>query len=181
MKNVNVEIIKVGSLETNCYFLENNNQVIVIDPGDDYYILKRYLMDKKVIAILITHNHEDHVGALDSMARETGAPVYKKSNLKEGKYEFGPFHFEVIYTPGHTSDSISYYFYEYNLLFSGDFLFKHTVGRMDLDTGSVEDMKHSLSRIYEYSDRMKIYPGHGESTTLGEEKRENQYFHWVQR
>lgn len=178
---MNIETIKVGALQTNCYILECNGKTLIIDPGDDYYILKNYLMEKDIEAILITHGHDDHIGAVSSIVDTFHVPVYSKQNLKEGKYEFGPFHFEVLYTPGHTSDSVTYYFYEYNFLFSGDFLFKHTVGRMDLETGSVDDMKHSLEKIYEYSDRITVYPGHGESTTLGEEKRENQYFNWVQR
>lgn len=176
---MNVEIVKVGRLETNCYILEYNGEVLVIDPGDDFYILKRYLMERKVIGILVTHNHPDHIGALSSLVDTFKVPVYDKNNLQEGRFEIGPFHFEVIYTPGHTSDSITYYFRDYNFLFSGDFLFKGTVGRMDLDTGSMEDMKKSLEKIYNYSDRIKIYPGHGDSTTLGEEKKFNQYFNWV--
>ena len=176
---MNVEIVKLGRLETNCYILDYNGEVLVIDPGDDFYILKRYLMERKVIGVLVTHNHPDHIGALDSVVDTFKVPSYDKNNLQEGRFEVGPFHFEVTYTPGHTSDSVTYYFRDYNFLFSGDFLFKGTVGRMDLDTGSVEDMKKSLAKIYDYSDRIKIYPGHGDSTTLGEEKRNNQYFNWV--
>lgn len=176
---MNVETVKVGALQTNCYILECNGETLVIDPGDDFYILKRYLMEKKVIGVLVTHNHPDHIGALSSVVESFNIPVYNKSNLTEGKHEIGPFHFEVIYTPGHTSDSVTYFFYEYNFLFSGDFLFKGTVGRMDLETGSVDDMRNSLEKIVEYSDRISVYPGHGDRTTLGEEKRTNQYFNWV--
>ena len=176
---MNVEIVKLGRLETNCYILDYNGEILVIDPGDDFYILKRYLMERKVIGVLVTHNHPDHIGALSSLVDAFKVPVYDKNNLQEGRFEIGPFHFEVIYTPGHTSDSVTYYFREYNFMFSGDFLFKGTVGRMDLDTGSVEEMKKSLAKIYDYSDRIKVYPGHGDTTTLGEEKRNNQYFNWV--
>lgn len=176
---MNIETIKVGALQTNCYILECNGKTLIVDPGDDYYILKNYLKEKSLEAILITHGHDDHIGAVSSIVDAFHVPVYSKENLQEGRYEFGPFHFEVLYTPGHTSDSLTYYFYEYNLLFSGDFLFKHTVGRMDFETGSVDDMKHSLEKIYKYSDQITVYPGHGDSTTLGEEKKENQYFNWV--
>lgn len=176
---MNVEIVKLGRLETNCYILDYNGEILVIDPGDDFYILKRYLMERKVIGVLVTHNHPDHIGALDSLVDAFKVPVYDKNNLQEGRFEIGPFHFDVIYTPGHTRDSVTYYFREYNFMFSGDFLFKGTVGRMDLDTGSVEEMKKSLAKIYDYSDRIKVYPGHGDTTTLGEEKRNNQYFNWV--
>lgn len=178
---MNVEILKVGSLQTNCYILELNGEVLVIDPGDDFYIIKRHLVDKKVIGILITHGHDDHIGALDSMTEYYGVPVYSRENIMEGKMSIGSFRLEVIYTPGHSSDSISFYFYEYNLMFVGDFIFKGTVGRMDMPTGSILDMKQSLKKIYEYNERIKLYPGHGEATYLRDEKRKNQYFiQWVE-
>jgi len=173
---MNIETIQVGALQTNCYILNCDGKTLIVDPGDDYYILKRYLMERDIMGILITHGHDDHVGAVSSIVDAFNVPVYNKDNLNEGKHEIGPFHFEVIYTPGHTSDSVTYYFYEYNFLFSGDFLFKNTVGRMDLPTGSVEEMKHSLEKIYTYNDRVIVYPGHGESTNLGVEKRQNQSY-----
>lgn len=176
---MNIETIKVGRLETNCYILESEGKVLVIDPGDDYYILKRSLVDKDIVGILVTHGHDDHIGAVESIVNACNVPVYSKNNLSEGKQEIGPFHFEVIYTPGHTSDSVTYYFYEYNFMFTGDFLFKNTVGRMDLPTGNVDDMKNSLVKIYEYDDHITVYPGHGDKTNLGEEKKVNQYFNWV--
>lgn len=176
---MNIETIKVGRLETNCYILDCNGETLVIDPGDDFHILKRTLMEKRIVGILITHRHPDHIGALQSIIDGFKVPVYDISNLSEGKHEIGQFKFEVIYTPGHTSDSVTYLFYEYNFLFSGDFLFKGTVGRMDLETGSQEDMKKSLEKINKYNDRIYVYPGHGDKTTLGEEKRNNQYFNWI--
>ena len=176
---MNIETIKVGRLETNCYILESEGKVLVIDPGDDYYILKRSLFEKDIVGILITHGHDDHVGAVESIVDAFNVPVYSKNNLREGRQEIGPFHFEVIYTPGHSSDSVTYYFYEYNFMFSGDFLFKNTVGRMDLPTGNVDDMRSSLVKIYEYDDYITVYPGHGDKTNLGEEKKNNQYFNWV--
>lgn len=177
---MNVEVIKVGALQTNCYILELNGKVLVIDPGDDFYLIKRHLADKNVAAILITHGHDDHIGALDSMIDYYHAPVYKRENLEEGKKFLNGFNFEVIYTPGHTSDSITFNFYEYKLMFVGDFIFKGTVGRMDLPTGSMVDMQASLKKISTYDERSKIFPGHGDTTYLRDEKRDNQYFiKWV--
>lgn len=177
---MNVEVLKLGTLQTNCYILELNGDVLVVDPGDDFYILKRHLMDKKIVGVLITHSHDDHIGALDSMIETYGMPVYKYENLNEGKMSISNFNFEVIYTPGHSSDSVSFYFYEYSLMFVGDFVFKGTVGRMDMPTGSVTDMKQSLKKLCEYNERIKLYPGHGEATYLRDEKRDNQYFiQWV--
>lgn len=176
-----LECVKVGSLKTNCYILELNGKVIVIDPGADFYLIKRYLMDKTVVAVLITHGHDDHTSALDNMIDYYHPNVYSHNNLSEGKMSIEGFNFEVIYTPGHTSDSVSYYFYEYRLMFVGDFIFKGTVGRMDMPTGSMIDMRNSLRKIYNYDERIKLFPGHGEETYLRDEKRLNQYFiKWVE-
>lgn len=177
---MNVEVVKVGELQTNCYILEQNGKALVIDPGGDFYLIKRYLMDKMVLAILITHNHDDHIGAVESMVEYYKVPVYNKKTLQEGKMSIDSFNFEVIYTPGHTEDSVTFYFYEYRLMFVGDFIFKNTVGRMDLPTGSIADMQASLRKIAAYDERIKLFPGHGNTTYLRDEKRENQYFvKWV--
>lgn len=171
-----IRIIKVGSLQTNCYILVKDGNCIVIDPGDQFYSIEHQIGDNKLVAILITHRHPDHIGALDKFEKEYHVPVYDRSNLEEKKYEMFGFNFEVIYTPGHTSDSISFYFYEYNFMFPGDFIFKGTIGRTDMPTGSNEEMMNSIRKISEYSDRIRIYPGHGDMTNLGEEKDKNPFF-----
>ena len=81
------------------------------------------------------------------------------------------FNYEIIKTPGHTDDSISFYFKEDNIMFTGDFLFYHTIGRCDLENSNILDMKNSLNLISSYSDDIKIYPGHGKDTLLGKEKK----------
>ena len=101
--------VVVGLLEENCYVLEKDKQVIVVDPGDEYERIKKVIGHKKVAGVLITHNHFDHVGALEEFDPSL---VYKYDNLEEGEHTIGPFNFEVIYTPGHTKDSVSYYFKE---------------------------------------------------------------------
>ena len=93
----------------------------------------------------------------------------------EQKHYIDPFNFEVIYTPGHTSDSITYYFYDYGVMFTGDFLFKESIGRKDLETGNVNDMLESIDKIKEYDPSIKIYPGHGDTTTLEYELENNSY------
>ena len=99
--------VVVGLLEENCYVLEKDKQVIVVDPGDEYERIKKVIGRKKIAGVLITHNHFDHVGALEEFDQSL---VYKYDNLEEGEHTIGPFNFEVIYTPGHTKDSVSYYF-----------------------------------------------------------------------
>lgn len=171
-----IRIIKVGSLQTNCYILIKDGNCIIIDPGDQFYSIEHQIGDNKLMAILITHRHPDHIGALDKFEKEYHVPVYDRSNLEEKQYDMYGFKYEVIYTPGHTSDSISFYFYEYNFMFSGDFIFKGTIGRTDMPTGSNEEMMNSIRKISEYSDRIRVYPGHGDMTNLGVEKDSNPFF-----
>lgn len=171
-----IRIIKVGSLQTNCYILIKDGNCIIIDPGDQFFSIEHQIGDNKLVALLVTHRHPDHIGALDKFQREYSVPVYEMSNLEEKKYDINGFRFEVIYTKGHTNDSVSFYFYEYNFIFSGDFLFKGSIGRTDLPTGSNEEMKESINKIINYSDRIRVYPGHGDMTNLGEEKETNPFF-----
>lgn len=171
-----VRKIKVGYLQTNCYILEENGKCIVIDPGDQFYSIEEQIGENKLIGILVTHGHSDHIGALKRIVDTYKVPVYAKNNLKEQKYSLGDFNFEVIYTPGHTDDSITFLFNDYGFMFTGDFLFNRSIGRTDMPTGSMEEMKNSISKIKEYSDRLRVYPGHGDATNLGEEKLENPFF-----
>ena len=157
---MNIKRVVVGSLEENCYIVEKNNKCIIIDPGDEAdKIISNITCE--VVGILITHYHFDHIGALDELK--------EKYNLQENNYNIDGFDFVVIDTPGHTSDSKTYYFKDNNIMFVGDFLFKDGIGRMDLPTGSVNEMKKSLDKIFSYPSNTIIYPGHGEISTLGEE------------
>ena len=163
--------IKVGALRTNCYILEIENDAIIIDPGDEYEKIKSNLGNLNLQAILITHHHFDHVGALKYFKN---TKICDYSNLEEKTYEIGKFKFEVIITKGHTSDSITFYFKEDKMMFTGDFLFKGTIGRTDLETSNILEMKKSLDKIKKYPD-VTIYPGHGDSTTLEYEKNNNPF------
>lgn len=166
----------VGGLQTNCYILVIDNECLIIDPGDNYELIKNNITDKPVLAILITHNHFDHIGALEKLKHYYKCNVYDKYNLEEKEYLIGKFKFEVIYTPGHTSDSITFYFRDDSVMFSGDFIFKNTIGRTDLDTGNSDIMNQSIKKISNYNDDIVIYPGHGDLTVLGFEKENNIYF-----
>lgn len=156
-----IETLVVGYLKENCYVITKNNKSIIIDPGDEADKIINHCKDKTIVGVLITHHHFDHVGALKEI--EAYFKVKESTNVSG-------FDFEVIDTPGHTSDSKSFYFKDDNVMFTGDFLFKGTVGRMDLPTGSEIDMKKSLEKIESYADDIKIYPGHGDTTILGREK-----------
>lgn len=173
---MNVKIIQVGNLDTNCYILEKEGFALVIDPGDNFLSIQKQIGNNQLLGVLITHRHPDHIGALSDLLNLYSVPLFEQKTVEEKKYEVGPFRFTVIFTPGHTSDSISFYFEDYLLLFSGDFLFKNTIGRTDMPTGSMEQMQCSIEKIKTYSDRIKVHPGHGESTKLGIEKEQNPFF-----
>lgn len=170
-----VRKIKVGYLQTNCYILIEQGSCLIIDPGDQYYSIESQIGHNQILGVLITHRHPDHIGALEQIQKTYNPKIFEKNNLTEGKYEIGPFRFEVINTPGHTSDSITFFFYDYNFMFTGDFLFKNSIGRTDMPTGNMDQMKESLEKIKEYSDRIRIYPGHGDTTNLGDEKQDNPF------
>ncbi len=171
-----VEQIVTGTLEENCYVLLKDNNCLVIDPGDDYPKIKEAINDHKVLGVLITHSHFDHVGALRNFLSKRGVKIFKKSNTLEQEYKIGDFCFECIYTPGHSSDSITFYFKDSASMFVGDFIFKDSIGRCDLPTGDINQMNKSIEKIKQYSDEIKIYSGHGPFSTLGDEKKNNPYF-----
>ena len=161
-----IDKVIVGPLETNCYVLSINNKCIVIDPGDEYNKIKKVINNREVVGVIITHHHFDHIGALKYFDREL---LLDKSNLEEKEYNIDNFNFEIIYTPGHKEDSITIYLKKENIMFTGDFIFKGTIGRMDLPGGSYKDMQESLDKINKYDRNIKIYPGHGEETILKNE------------
>jgi len=164
-----IKTIIVGPIQTNCYIIidEKSKEALVIDPGDEADEILLEIKGLKVKAIVITHGHWDHVGALEQVQKATGAEIL--SHLKERtKITFGDILFKVISTPGHTEDGIC--LYTSGHLFSGDTLFKKWHGRTDLPGSSAQKMKQSLERLAELPDDTMVYPGHGESTTIGQEK-----------
>jgi len=168
--------IKVGLLKCNCYLIENGEECLLIDPGDDYLEIKEFIKDKKIVGILLTHSHFDHSASVDNLCDEFGYCVYSYKNLDEGKFNISSFNFEVIKTDGHTRDCLCFYFEDEKIMFTGDFLFKGTIGRCDLLESNFDEMRESLIKISKYDDDIKIYPGHGTSSELGYEKKNNPYF-----
>ena len=179
---------------TNTYLLVEADEVIIIDPVSKAdRIQAKILNNEKVVGILLTHGHFDHIGAVDELAEVYQCPVYlhyedyemtqdpqknysqtKKIKLKsklkfyEEQLQLGHFEFIIHHTPGHTPGSVCI---EYkDLLFTGDTLFKESVGRTDLYRGNPQELKQSLRRIAKMDPRMKIYPGHEEQSTLSHEQ-----------
>ncbi len=183
---MNLKKIVVGFLDENCYILTKDNDAVVIDPGDEFEKIDKELKGFNLRAILLTHAHFDHIGALDELIDKYKTDLYyynvnneieyeKIINIEEKEYKINDFTFEVIYTPGHRNDHNCFYFKNENIMFTGDFLFKNTIGRTDLEYGNYKDMLLSLKKIKEYDDDIKIYPGHGEDSILGIEKMNNDY------
>lgn len=172
-----IKTVVTGVLEENCYILISGKDAIVIDPGDNFDKIHEVSKNYHIHAIMITHRHFDHIGALEPLQKDTNAKVLEYSNLEEKQYQIGPFSFEVIFTKGHSKDSVTYYFKEQNCMFVGDFIFQNSIGRMDLEGGSEIDMKHSIEHIKTYPSNIVLYPGHGPSTTLEQEKRYNPFFY----
>lgn len=156
-----IEKVVVGPLQANCYIVTKNNKTIIIDPGDEADKIIDATKKKDVVGILITHHHFDHIGALKDI--ENYFHLKEALNVTE-------FNYEIIKTPGHTDDSVCYYFKDDKVLFSGDFLFYKSIGRTDFPIGSDKKMHQSLELISKYPDNIKVYPGHGLSTVLGDEK-----------
>lgn len=195
---MDIKTVKVGILQTNCYILSKNGKAIIIDPGAKAERILTAIGDQKVVAILLTHAHFDHIGAINDLLAHFTCPIYLNEEdeplMKDPQlnYSFpkrfvvdvktlpypkvldiGDFSFEVLETPGHTEGSVCLFIEEY--MFSGDTLFMQSVGRTDLRTSNPTKMKQSLRSIKAINKDYIVYPGHDESTSLRQEKLTNIY------
>ena len=192
-----IDEITVGPVETRCYILsrEDGDRCIVIDPGDEAARVRKAAGGKTIEAILLTHGHFDHVGALRAVQEETGAAVYMNRrddarfstdehmrfimeqddhNYDEGDVvEAAGLRFFVMATPGHTPGGVTLRCED--ALFTGDTLFKGSCGRTDLPGGDMEQELRSIRRICELPGDYEVYPGHMDSTTLERERNFNYY------
>ena len=166
-----VKRIVVGPLEENCYILNIDSNYLIIDPGDESIKILNEIKGN-LLGILITHYHFDHVGCLDAFKE-----IYPTARIVDyktkGDVKINTFEFKVIETYGHTMDSVSFYFDKNDILFTGDFVFKGTIGNFEEDNES--SMFNSL-KIFKYmSTNVKIYPGHDEETTVEAELKNNPF------
>ncbi len=168
-----VKRIIVGELQTNCYLVISTNKCLIIDPGAEASKIINTIGNLIPVAIIITHYHFDHVGALEELKKNYQIPVYDYHDL--GIINIDPFNFEIISTKGHSNTGISIYFPKEKILFTGDFLFKGTIGRTDMLDSNPHLMIASINKIKEYSEDIIVYPGHGEMTSLKTEKMNNIY------
>ncbi len=195
-----VQTFTVGRLSTNCYVVhsQKTREAVVIDPGFDYRSeteqICQYIDAAKLKTrfIVNTHGHPDHVSGDQELRRRYSAPICihkldsdminetKESEvnqnimLKEGSLiAFGDIDLKVIHTSGHTEGSIC--LLAEKIIFTGDTLFAGSIGRTDFSGGSYRNMMRSLEKLRRLPDDLVVYPGHGPSTTIGEEKRGNPF------
>jgi glyoxylase-like metal-dependent hydrolase (beta-lactamase superfamily II) len=176
-----------GTAETNCYVVAcaRSKEAVVIDPGADVAKIVEQCQGLTVRHLCCSHGHRNHATAKEDLKAQVGgetalslldAKAYLRSAdhyLNDGdKLPFGDFELEVIATPGHSPGSLS--FKVGNHLFTGDTLLKGNIGRTDLpDVDVPRQLVSVLSRLLAFPENTVIYPGHGSTTTVGQERREN--------
>lgn len=172
---MDIKILKVGELYTNCYIISKGKNALVIDPGDESEKIISALDGLNIISILITHYHFDHIGALDAILSKYKTSVIDYKDVGKHVY-LDDFSFDILDTKGHTDTDVTFYFKDDKVMFTGDFLFKDGIGRTDFENSNYNDMLNSIDMIKNYQDDITIYPGHGESSNLGYEKNNNMFF-----
>jgi hydroxyacylglutathione hydrolase len=197
-----VKMWPVGMLLTNCYVVGQveTREAIVIDPGTGRETEAKKILKEiesnglKIKYIANTHGHPDHTGGNKIFVEATNAPIliheydapmlkgpFADRMLHDGdSVQVGGIVLRILHTPGHSQGSIS--LIGKDVVFTGDTLFAGSIGRYDLPGGSVDEIKKSLKKLMILSDHMKVYPGHGPTSTIGEERRNNPFlqdFSWM--
>jgi hydroxyacylglutathione hydrolase len=207
---IDARMFTVGPVQENCFIVRRKDaaNAVIVDPGDEAPKLLGALEDlgiETVEAILVTHTHFDHIGAVAPVAEATKAPVYCPQLEVEVLANvmdyvpwpgFGPFEsyeadhtvgggetlelagltFDVIFTPGHSPGHVTYAIADEGALFSGDVLFQGSVGRVDLPGGDWPTLLASIEKLTSaYSPETTVYPGHMGITTLGRERATNPF------
>jgi len=203
------EILPVGVLACNCSIFgdEQSRTAVVIDPGDDIAdilaLVARHQL--RVVSIVITHAHIDHIGGAAKLKKATGAPVLMNAldqpiydhiavqaswlampapeqttidtEAREGdEFTLGGTKFVVLETPGHTPGGISLWIPELNKVVAGDTLFRDSIGRTDLPGGDSRAILWSIqAKLLTLPEDAEVIPGHGALTTIGREKRYNPF------
>lgn len=197
-----IECLPVGTYQANCYMLIDRNECLVIDPGAEAEVLLNALRGLTVTAIVATHCHSDHIGAINEIAQATGAPVMAGTqdvsamadphlsgfdeegsdyrvetvdvSLVDGQeVRWGTHRLTVLETPGHTPGSICLLDADNKALFTGDTLFELGAGSTEFLRGDAQAMKKTMARLGKLSPEIRVLPGHGSSTTIARELRTN--------
>jgi hydroxyacylglutathione hydrolase len=210
MTELDVRMFTVGPVQENCYIVRRKDAsgALIVDPGDEAPRLLAALESlgiETVEAILITHTHFDHIGAVAPVAEATKAPVYCPELEREVLANimdyvpwpgFGPFEsyeadhtvtggdtlqiagltLDVVFTPGHSPGHVTYAIADSAALFSGDVLFQGSVGRVDLPGGDWPTLLASIETLTNtFGPETTVYPGHMGVTTLGRERATNPF------
>jgi len=207
--SLDVQMLTVGQIAENCFLLrkESSDRALIVDPGEepDRILAAVEEMGVTVDAILLTHCHFDHIGAVAPVAKATGAPVYcpeietpiladimafvpwagfgpyesyeANHTVKGGEtVELAGLDLDVIFTPGHSPGHVTYSARGENAIFSGDVLFQGSVGRVDLPGGDGPTLMRSIRSLLDsHPDETIVYPGHMGITTLGVERASNPF------
>lgn len=200
---MNVQCLVLGQLGVNCYLLTEDNKAVVIDPGDETEKILSALEEKgcTLEKILLTHGHFDHTGAVSDLAEKTGAKVFIHSgdeimlrdNTKNLSFLTGAevktynkaisletageiilrnTEIKYLHTPGHSRGSVTYVCGDN--LFCGDLIFRGSIGRYDFGDLNTE-LQSIKSLLDNFDDSTKLFPGHGMSTNIGFERKNNPY------
>jgi glyoxylase-like metal-dependent hydrolase (beta-lactamase superfamily II) len=204
-----VEMLTVGAIGENCFLLrrEGSDRILIVDPGEEAERILSTLegIGGRAEAILVTHCHFDHIGAVAPVAAATGAPVYCPSverplladimafvpwpgfgpyesyeadELVEGgeALELAGLELDVVFTPGHSPGHVTYSVRGEDAIFSGDVLFQGSVGRVDLPGGDGPTLIESIRTLVDsHPAETVVYPGHMGTTTLGAERATNPF------
>lgn len=202
-----IEKLPLGPLSTNCYIAWENKKAIIIDPSAEAQAISQKVseLDIQPLAILLTHAHFDHIGALEEVRTQYNIPVYihpvendwltdpalNGSDLfgfdpvtakpadyfvEDNELTIGEFNIEVRHTPGHSPGGVAYILPKHDAIFGGDSLFAGGIGRTDLPGGDFSELEHSIkTQLYSLPDSFKVYPGHGPNTTIKDEKENNPF------
>ena len=206
--SIEVRQLTVGPIAENCFLLrrEGGDKALVVDPGEEpeRILAEVEATGAEVEAILITHCHFDHIGAVTPVARATGAPVYCPEIETPALVDimsftmpgFGPYEgyeadetvaggetlelagltLDVIFTPGHSPGHVTYSVRDEDAIFSGDVLFQSSVGRVDLPGGDWPTLLASIAELVDaHPPETVVYPGHMGQTTLAAERATNPF------
>jgi hydroxyacylglutathione hydrolase len=200
-----LETVVVGVYMVNCYILavQKDSEALIIDPGDQKHLIEKALNkhNLKPVCVINTHGHIDHIRCDDDFNVPVYAHTQELSMLQSAALNLSNFvgnsytvasqlvpltdrqriscagiDLEIIHTPGHTPGGMCVYWAQEAMLFSGDTLFYHSVGRSDFPGADEQRLIHSIrDKLFILPEKTIVLPGHGPRSSIGQEKKENPF------